>query len=247
MSILRVATIEPEGATTTLTLGASGDTVTSSADSIKANTFKDAGGNTIFTSNGSGTLSSINSALKGGMNFISSQTASNAASIEFTTGIDSTYNEYIFVMTDIVAATDEKIFSFQMNAVGQTGFNETITSTMYWARHRENNTAADMGYQGYNDQAQGTAYQMFVNGLGNESDQNSGIILHIFNPASTTYVKNFYATGNSMYGSAGSGNARTSINFFLAGYFNTTAALDEISFKMDAGNMYGTIAMYGTG
>ena len=50
MSILRVATIEPEGATTTLTLGLSGDTVTSSADSIKVNTFKDAGGNTLWTS-----------------------------------------------------------------------------------------------------------------------------------------------------------------------------------------------------
>ena len=64
MSELRVATIEPEGATTTLTLGASGDTVTSSADSIKANTFKDAGGNTLWTSDGAGTLSSVNIGLK---------------------------------------------------------------------------------------------------------------------------------------------------------------------------------------
>ena len=40
MSILRVATIEPEGATTTLTLGLAGDTVTSSADSIKVNTLR---------------------------------------------------------------------------------------------------------------------------------------------------------------------------------------------------------------
>ena len=84
MAKLYVDTIEPEGATTTLTLGASGDTVTSSADSIKVNTFKDAGGNTLFTSDGAGTLSSVNSAIAGSMIFISSQTASASSSISFT-------------------------------------------------------------------------------------------------------------------------------------------------------------------
>ena len=80
MSILRVATIEPEGATTTLTLGASGDTVTSSVDSIKANTFKDAGGNTLWTSDGAGTVSSVNSAMSGGgVTFISETTVSSPA------------------------------------------------------------------------------------------------------------------------------------------------------------------------
>ena len=99
MSILRVATIEPEGATTTLTLGASGDTVTSSADAIKVNTFKDAGGNTLWTSDGSGTLSSINSSLTGGgMTLISTQSGSNITEVDFTTGIDSPYDEYWCLM-----------------------------------------------------------------------------------------------------------------------------------------------------
>ena len=84
MSILRVATIEPEGATTTLTLGLSGDTVTSSADSIKANTFKDAGGNTLWTSDGSGTLSSVNSGISSkGPQLILSQTASEKEFINY--------------------------------------------------------------------------------------------------------------------------------------------------------------------
>ena len=91
MSILRVATIEPEGATTTLTLGASADTVTSSADAIKVNTFKDAGGNTLFTSDGSGTISNVNSGFKGGLTFISSQTASGASTVTFTTSDNSTF------------------------------------------------------------------------------------------------------------------------------------------------------------
>ena len=62
MGTLRAKTIEPATGST-LTLGASGDTVTVSSDSIKVNTFKDAGGNTLFTSDGAGTLSSVNSGL----------------------------------------------------------------------------------------------------------------------------------------------------------------------------------------
>ena len=61
------------GATgTTVTLGAAGDAVTVAASALKTNTVKDAGGNTLFTSNGSGTFSSVNSAFKGGLIFISS-------------------------------------------------------------------------------------------------------------------------------------------------------------------------------
>ena len=103
MSILRVATIEPEGATTTLTLGASGDTVTSSADSIKANTFKDAGGNTLWTSNGSGTLSNVNAGLSAaGPILISTNTITSAVTEStFTTGIDSTYDIYMFAFVNM--------------------------------------------------------------------------------------------------------------------------------------------------
>ena len=102
MSILRTKTIEPATGST-LTLGASGDTVTVSSDSIKVNTFKDAGGNTLFTSDGAGTLSSVNAGLVGGAGpvLISTDTASGASSIDITSGIDSTYKEYLFTFKNI--------------------------------------------------------------------------------------------------------------------------------------------------
>ena len=65
MAKLRATNIDPKSATT-LTLGASGDTVTVASTEIRSNTFKDAGGNTLWTSDGSGTLSSVNSGLAGG-------------------------------------------------------------------------------------------------------------------------------------------------------------------------------------
>ena len=68
-------------------------------------------------------------------------------------------------------------------------------------------------------------------------------MLHLFLPSSTTYVKHFYSKANRCDGSA----AAYTGNDYAAGYINTTAAIDEISFKMSSGNFDGTIKMYGVG
>ena len=74
-------------------------------------------------------ITSVPSGVGGGsLNLISTQTASGSSTIDFTSGIDSTYKEYIFKFTDIHPATDNVQFSFQANVSGGSGFNETITS-----------------------------------------------------------------------------------------------------------------------
>ena len=99
-----------------------------------------------------------------------------------------------------------------------------------------------MGYSSGEDQAQGTAYQMLSYYQSNVADSNCSGELYLFSPSSTTYVKHFYCTTNFME-EAGAMRTR---NMFTAGYFNTTTALNAISFKMSSGNIdAGTIAMYG--
>ena len=242
MSTLKAHNIEPATGTD-VALGASGDTVTVSGDSLKLNTFKDAGGNTLFTSNGSGTLSSVNSGLKGaGPILIQSQTASSSASISFTSGIDSTYDRYMFVFVNINSATDNAALSFQVNAVGGSGFNETMTTTFFNASHYENDSSAQVNYVTDSDQAQGTAYQKLGYGIHNGSDGSGSGILHLFSPSSTTYAKHFYSRFNEMYNGPLSGDR------YAAGYINTASAIDEIDFKMTSGNIAtGTIKMYGIG
>ena len=102
MSTLKSDVIEPATGTN-LTLGASGDLIDVPSDALQLNTWKDSGGNTLFTSDGAGTLSSINSALDigGGPTLISTATCSTSSSIEFTTGIDDTYDKYMFVFINI--------------------------------------------------------------------------------------------------------------------------------------------------
>ena len=60
MTTLKTNAIEPEGATTNLAVGLAGqNVVVGGSGGIKVNTMKDAGGNTLWTSNGSGVLSSV--------------------------------------------------------------------------------------------------------------------------------------------------------------------------------------------
>ncbi len=236
VTTLNVNTIEPAG--NTLTIGASGDTVVL-ADDVKSNTYKDAGGNTLFVSNGSGVLSSVNSGFGDALKLLSTQTASDSSSISFTSGIDSTYKEYIFKFIDINPATDNVAFQFQVNAVGASGYNETMTTTYFNAYHQEDDGATALSYTTSLDQAQGTAYQSIVSGVGNASDENCSGVMHLFNPASTTYVKHFYSRASIVEASPAAND------IFAAGYINITAAIDEIQFKMSSGNFDGKIKMYG--
>ena len=140
MSTVSTDTVKALGPNQDLTIGTTGQTVTLPGNDLRVNTVKDKGGNTLWTSDGAGNLSSVNSAFEGNLKLIQEQTAANSASISFTTGIDSTYDVYIFKFIDINPAAVAH-FSFQGNASGQTGFNEVITSVYYKAYHDEGNSA----------------------------------------------------------------------------------------------------------
>jgi len=115
-AILKTNLIEPQSGTT-LTVGKTGQNIILDADSIKNNVLKDAGGNAIWTSNGSGVLSGVNSAFGSAQVLILSQTVSNQASISFTSGIDSTYKEYVFEFININPVTDGVDFTFQAGLI----------------------------------------------------------------------------------------------------------------------------------
>jgi hypothetical protein len=131
-------------------------------------------------------------------------------------------------------------FSFQVNATGQSGFNETMTTTWHQAYHYENDSNSGFGYHTGYDQAQGTSYQVFVGSLGSGSNECCAGQLHLFSPASTTYAKQFYSRLNEHTANDISGDR------WSAGYINTTSAITEIDFKMSSGNINaGTIYLYG--
>ena len=238
MSKVYADKIEPRDSSMDVTIGTSTNTITLAGNDIRANTVKDSGGNTLWTSDGSGNLSSVNSALAGNLKLLSTQTASGAASVSFTTQLTSTYDVYIFKFIDINPVTDNQRFEFQVNASGQTGYNETITSTFFYARHSEGDANAAISYYTSGDQPQGTAYQN-LGWVSNDADHDLVGELHLFNPSSTTYVKHFHSrtTWNN--------DTDGLMDGFIAGYINTTSAITEIDFKIQAGTFDGIIKMYG--
>ena len=227
-----------------LTLGGSGDNVIVTAGAtLKTNTIKDAGGNTIWTSDGSGNLSSLNSGFSSNITLISTHTISSAvASLDITTGIDSTYKLYIFKWFDWQGVGNGSALKFHANVAGASGFNETMQSTAFRSIGYESGSGNMFEYTDY-DQANGTATQFLHGNCGNGADQCSVGYLYLFNPSNTTYMTHFYAQGQTVHGND------AAFTHFTAGYFNVTGAIDEISFAMTHSSNIesATIKMYGVG
>jgi len=180
------------------------------------------------------------SGFSGDLTFISSATASASATIEFTSGIDSTYKEYVFYCINMHPASNDVRFQFNLSTNGGSTYAVTKTTTNFIAFHNEADTDAGLQYQGGSDLSQSTGYQDLTEGIGNSNDDSCSGYLHLFNPSSTTFVKHFITNFNK---SAGTGY---SVNSYAAGYGNTTSAINAVSFKMASGNTdAGTIYMFG--
>ena len=191
-------------------------------------------------------VSTFGSVGGGSLTFIKKLTASSSATLSFEDGsasvvLDDTYKEYMFTFKNIHPEESEKDFAVQFNAAGGSGYNETITSTVIKARHTEGDTAAEVVYNTAADQAQNTGFQYLSEDSGNANDNCVSGFLHLFNPSSTTFVKHFIST----IAEVGGGDSQLKHNF-IAGYINTTSAIDEVQFKMSSGNIdAGDICLYG--
>jgi hypothetical protein len=185
-------------------------------------------------------VTSFANASGGTLILLSTQTASASATISFTTGLNSTYDEYIFKFININPATDNTQFVFNGSTDSGSNYNVTKTSTFFHAIHSESDASAELGYRTSEDLAQSTAFQPIAIDLGGNSDEGVSGTLTLFNPSSTTYVKHFISTANRT-------NANDiSINSFIAGYMNTTSAINAIQFKMSSGNIDdGIFKLYG--
>jgi hypothetical protein len=183
----------------------------------------------------------------GSMVFIKKLTASSSANLSFVDGsssvvLDNTYKEYLFTFNNIHPATDGNRFLFQGSTNTGSSYGVTITSTFFKAFHNEAGSSTGLSYDGNNDLAQSTNFQQLNldADLGADNDQSLSGTLTLFNPSSTTFVKHFLATTNFNH------SADYTVQCFIAGYFNTTSAIDGMQFKMNSGNIdSGDICLYG--
>jgi len=171
---------------------------------------------------------------------LSSQTASDDATIDFTSGIDSTYGVYIFKFYIIDPGTDRGSLKVQFNASGESGYNETITSTAFRSNHFEDDSEPFVTYTAAEDQAQGTSFNHLVGDIGFTGNECAAGEFHLYDPSSTTYVTHWHS---EVQCKAGGYYLHHSFN---SGYVNTTAAITNVQFKMHNGNIAsGVFKMWG--
>ena len=178
----------------------------------------------------------------GSLAHISTQTASSSASLSFTSGIDSTYKEYIFYFVNIHGATDDAEFQVGFRD-GGSNYDATKTSSNFRAYYFESGSGAGVGYQTTRDLAQSTSFQSLGQLQSSQDNDSCGVgYLHLFNPSSTTFVKHFIAQYSHHY----TYNAPGVVDNYTAGYCNVTAAIDAVQFKMNSGNIdSGQILLFG--
>ena len=187
------------------------------------------------------TLSS-NATGGGSLVLLSTQTASSSSTISFTSGIDSTYKEYLFKFINIHPATDDTHFTVNFSADSGSNYNVTKTASLFVSQHAENAGFAGLSYQGSIDSDQSTSAQQLCFGLGNDNDENMCGTLRLFDPSSTTFVKHFLSECSS----PSHDTSPELTHVFVSGYGNTTSAIDAVQFAMSSGNIdAGTIKMYG--
>jgi hypothetical protein len=182
------------------------------------------------------------------LTLIKTLTASSSGTLSFLNGsddvvFDSTYPIYKFVFTSIHLATNGQYLSFQADTGTNTSYNQTITSALFKAYHKEDGGSTyALGYDTGSDQAQATGFQRLSSDLISDNDASISGSLMIFNPSSSTFVKHFMSEANTMV----DGSPPYSEVRYYAGYFNTTTALTRVQFKSTSGNIdSGTIKLYG--
>jgi len=175
---------------------------------------------------------------------IKTLTASSSSTLSFVNGssdvvLDGTYPIYVFKFINIHSSSNDNQFSFNLSADTGSNYNVTKTTTHFYAIHSESGSSAFSYYAG-GDLAQSTAFQILTLESGADNDECDCGELFLYNPSSTTFVKHFMCTMSE------TGASPRESNNFIAGYGNTTSAINAVQFKMNSGNIdSGKIKLYG--
>ena len=196
----------------------------------------------VANNNSLSAITSLPAAVSGGaMTLISTQTASSSSTIDFTSGIDSTYDEYVFRFYNF--HPQNNAIRLKFNASDDTSshsYDVVKTTTMFNAYHNEGDSTAALAYETGTDEAQSTGTIFLGNDTSNANDACMSGYLQIFNPSSTTYVKHFMSRAATL------ANGEYAVDTYKAGYFNTTSAITAIQFSASSGNIDSmVIKLYG--
>jgi hypothetical protein len=185
----------------------------------------------------------------GSMVLIKTITVSSAAgTVSFVNGtssvvLNNTYPIYLFKFINIHPSADDGGLAVNFSVDTGSNYNVAKTSTNFEAYADEGDSDVAVNYSTSGDLAQGTGVQHLTgisSKMGYDNDQSASGELFLFNPSSTTFVKHFISEFNQ------SDYRNYTWRRNVAGYCNTTSAVDAAQFSMTSGNIdSGIFKLYG--
>jgi hypothetical protein len=178
----------------------------------------------------------------GGMVLLSTQTASNDSSVDITSGIDSTYDQYVITYTGIRPSTTDS-FKINFSSDGGSTFAVNKTNTFWKIRHWENDGNTELTSETAYSRENSTAdVDLTESTMPDDADSNLSGVMYLYNPSSTTYQKQFLTTNSLM------GISNASYVTWIAGTLDTTSAVNGVRFLYPSYNIAsGTFKLFGIG
>ena len=191
-----------------------------------------------FLLSDAGTLKRIDySLIKGGGGLVHLQTTNittGTASVEFTSNIDSTYNAYFFVLSDVHPASDGQPLEMRVSANGGSSY----LSTNYGFTHQGRTAAgSELAHSATND----SNFDLSSQNVGNADDESIGVQLYLHKPSQTDPHKLINGTSTVV------DNSNTvSTSVFGGMNYNTINPINAVKFNFGSGNIdRGNFTMFG--
>jgi len=187
----------------------------------------------VLQTNGSGALSFATPA--GGLNLLSTVTASASATVDIETTFSSTYDKYLLAVSGVVMDTDGENFTMRLKIGG------TYLATSTYVSFRINGSSASTTVSGENTSVGApTSSQAVTGSTGNVGGENTSFNMYIHNPASATLQKLYFIDGATH---TPAGEVRL---IKWVGFNTNTAALTGVRFIPSSGTFAsGTFRLYG--
>jgi len=184
---------------------------------------------------------SSDSSSGGALTFISKSTVSGTpSSIEFTSGIDSTYNTYMFLLEGLVNNSTNYSGVLRLNASTNGGTGYGLNAYSATSANYSISSGQAFSYLSSYDSVN-SSDPVNISGIGASGDTgfNTSGRIHLYNPSSTSLTK--FMQGNVNYKSSGGVG-----QFISAARFDQSNDIDAVKFDLSSGSFTaGSISLYG--
>ncbi len=188
----------------------------------------------VLTSTGAGSPPAFEAAPGGGLVHLSTvNITSGTANVSFTSDIDSTYNAYVFILSDVHPATDAQPLEMTLSTDGGSSY---LSSNYEFAHQGRTSGGTELSHAGTDD----SVFDMSSNNVGNATNEQIACQIYLHKPAGTAGWKLINVLSTVVDNSAA-----TCVGI-QGGVQRIQTAINAVQFKFGSGNIdRGNFSMFG--